>query len=89
MEPINEVEAVATITLKGIPDDLYERIKQRAALNRRSINSEILVCLEHSVKAKPVDPDSFLARVDALRERVALPPLTEDFLRTAKAAGRR
>lgn len=88
MEPFEEVGIVATITLKAIPDDLYKRLKQRAVRNRRSINSEVLVCLEQSLESKPIDPGSFLARVDALREQIAQPPLTEEFLRTAKAAGR-
>jgi len=31
---------MATVTVKGIPDQLYKRLKKRAAENRRSINSE-------------------------------------------------
>jgi hypothetical protein len=77
-----------TITLKGVPADLYERIKQCAAEPRRSLNSEIIVCLERSVKGRRIDPDTFLSRVDRLRERINLPPLTDDILRTAKEAGR-
>ncbi len=77
-----------TITLKGIPNDLYERIKQRAAEHRRSLNSEIIVCLERSVKGKRIDPDTFLSRLDKLRKRVNLPPLTDEILRSAKEKGR-
>ena len=32
-----------TITLKGIPDDVYLRLKQSADANRRSLNSEVIV----------------------------------------------
>jgi plasmid stability protein len=35
-----------TLTLKSIPDVLYERLKASAAAHRRSLNSEALVCLE-------------------------------------------
>ena len=35
-----------TLTIKDIPDDVYARLKTSAELNRRSINSEALVCLE-------------------------------------------
>ncbi|MBI3015541.1 MAG: Arc family DNA-binding protein [Candidatus Tectomicrobia bacterium] len=77
-----------TLTIKNIPKDLYERIKQSAAEHRRSINSEVIVCLERTLLSKRMEPEALLARVDALRERVALPPLTEDFLRAAKSAGR-
>ena len=77
-----------SITIKGIPDPLYKRIKQRAAQHRRSINSEVIVCLEEVVTAPRLDPKAYLARVDALRERLALPPLTDEELRAAKKEGR-
>lgn len=35
-----------TITLKGIPDDVYEQLRVSAAANRRSLNSEAIACLE-------------------------------------------
>lgn len=37
------------ITVKSIPDELYERLKKRAKDERRSINSEILVCIESAL----------------------------------------
>ncbi|MBU2621535.1 MAG: Arc family DNA-binding protein, partial [Proteobacteria bacterium] len=33
---------MATITLKNIPDPIYNTLKQLATDNRRSINSEII-----------------------------------------------
>ena len=35
-----------TITLKGIPDDVYVQLKSSAEANRRSLNSEAIACLE-------------------------------------------
>ena len=35
-----------TLTLKNIPDTVYERLKASAELHRRSLNSEAIVCLE-------------------------------------------
>lgn len=32
-----------------LPDDMREKLRSRAAANRRSLNSEILVCLEKAV----------------------------------------
>lgn len=37
---------MATLTIRGVPEDLHERLKDRAEANRRSLNSEILVLLE-------------------------------------------
>ena len=34
---------VATFTIKNIPQNLYEKLKQSAEINRRSINSEIII----------------------------------------------
>lgn len=35
-----------TLTLKNIPDDVYDRLKRSAETHRRSMNSEAIVCLE-------------------------------------------
>ena len=35
-----------TLTLKNIPDAVYERLKLSAEAHRRSMNSEAIVCLE-------------------------------------------
>jgi len=77
-----------SITVKSIPDELYERIKQSAAEHRRSINKEVIICLERTLLARRVNPAAFLARADALREQSDLPPLTDEILRKAKAEGR-
>jgi plasmid stability protein len=77
-----------SITVKSIPDELYERIKQSAAEHRRSINKEVISCLERMLLAKRVDPVAFLARADALRTQSNLPPLTDDILQNAKTEGR-
>jgi plasmid stability protein len=76
------------LTIKGIPEPLYARLKRRAALHRRSLNREIIVCLEQAANLPEVDPQTWLAETDRLRERLTLPPLTERRLHRAKAAGR-
>ena len=35
-----------TLTLKNIPDEVYQRLKASAESHRRSLNSEAIVCLE-------------------------------------------
>lgn len=79
---------MANLTIKGIPDDLYRRLKKAAARHRRSINSEVLVVLERVLRSGRVDAEERLRRADALRARLALPPLTEERLRAAKRKGR-
>jgi hypothetical protein len=35
-----------TMTLKNIPDDVYARLKTISKANRRSLNSEAIICFE-------------------------------------------
>jgi len=77
-----------TLTIKSMPDALYQRLKGRAVEHRRSLNSEILVCLEQAVAATAVDARTALQRADAVRKQIHVPRLTEARLRVAKSAGR-
>lgn len=79
---------MATITVKNIPDDLYERLKRAARANRRSINSEIIVCIERSVGPQKVDPEQLIARAREFRVQTADYRITDDEFSDAKAAGR-
>ena len=40
-----------TLTVKNIPDDLYAHLREAASLNHRSLNSEIIVCLERALQS--------------------------------------
>jgi plasmid stability protein len=59
-----------TITLKNIPDDLYERLKLQARAHRRSVNSELIHCLETVLRPKRVTAQERLARIRAIRPRI-------------------
>jgi plasmid stability protein len=56
-----------TLTLKNIPDDVYERLKASAEAHRRSLNSEAIVCLESVLLPGRIEPSERLARARALR----------------------
>jgi len=77
-----------SLTIKNIPEGLYRRLKQRAARNRRSMNNEVILCLEKELLAHRLDPKKFLAEVEARRESLNIPPLTDEFLHWAKNKGR-
>ena len=79
---------MSTITVKNIPEDLYEKLKKRAKENRRSINNEIIMCIERSVKSRRIDPEEFLKDVKKLQASLNLPPLTDAFLKRAKEEDR-
>jgi hypothetical protein len=77
-----------TITVKNIPTELYELLKQSAAANRRSINSEILTCIERAVRGRKVNAEILLDRARRLRHKTKDHPITDNELRTAKQMGR-
>lgn len=60
-----------TLTLKNIPDAIYDRLKASAQTHRRSMNSEVIVCLESVLLPIKVTPSERLARAQELR--AALP----------------
>ena len=64
-----------TLTLKNIPDEVYERLKVLAEMHRRSLNSEAIVCLESVLVPGKMRPAERLARARELR--AALP--TKEF----------
>lgn len=77
-----------SITVKNIPAELYERLKQSAEANRRSLNKEIIVCIEQAVTSQPLDPEAFLKRARSLREKTSAYILTDEAVNQAKRAGR-
>ena len=77
-----------TITLKNIPDDLYERIKAAAGLERRSINSQIIISLEQAFLPRQVDLAEHLAKARLLREKTAHYVLDDAEIEAAKQTGR-
>ena len=77
-----------TLTIKGLPHPLYRRLKQLAVVHRRSLNGEIIVCLERAVGAGPEDPATWVARARRFRERVGVRPLSARQLAKAREDGR-
>jgi antitoxin FitA len=79
---------MATLTIKNIPDELYEKLKKSAEANRRSVNSEIIVCIERTVASHRVNPDTVITNARTLRSLTAAHPIEDDEFNQAKAAGR-
>jgi len=77
-----------TITVKNIPSELYERLKQSAVLHHRSINSEVIALIEASIAAKKRKPKDFLASAKAIREKTGRYELKKEFIDRAKREGR-
>jgi antitoxin FitA len=76
------------ITLKNIPDELYDQIRKSARENYRSIVAEILFRLHTSLGQAPHDREALVQRLLTVRTQRALPPLTDKLLSEAKGKGR-
>ena len=76
------------LTIKNIPDDLYDRLKEAARTHRRSMNSEILYCVERVLVPYKVDASEHLAMARKIREKTAGYTLSDEVLDSAKNAGR-
>ena len=79
---------MTTFTVKNIPPDLYKKLKKSAEINRRSINSEIIVCIEKSVESQAVDSERILYKARKLRSHTANHPITDQELTQIKDVGR-
>lgn len=75
------------LTIKTVPDPLLRRLRAQAARHRRSLNSEVIACLEAAVGPTPVNPDALLGEIRALRPAVRR-PVTDRLLNRLKRAGR-
>ena len=79
---------MATVTFKIIPDDLYEQLKQAANAHHRSVNSELIHCLEKTYKPTRLSATELANRAGELRLRVAAKQLDIDEITSAKNQGR-
>jgi antitoxin FitA len=87
MEPILLFLHMATITIKNIPDDIYERLKKLAKARHRSVNSEIINLLEQSVRINEIDPSTVRENARKLRESITI-QLTPEEIEAAINEGR-
>ncbi len=78
---------MTTITIKKIPEQIYQMLKQKAVQHHRSLNSEVIACLEFVLKSRRIDPDTLLGRADILRKKIS-GELTDEDLSLLKDQGR-
>jgi plasmid stability protein len=76
---INREETVApkwlyngamNVTIKDLPAQLHERLKENAKMNRRSLNAEVITLLEAAMEPRKVNVDEVLAAARAVRSQV-------------------
>ncbi|MDT8317652.1 MAG: Arc family DNA-binding protein [bacterium] len=76
------------LTIKNMPDNLYEQLKEAAKFHRRSLNGEIIHCIEQSIGVRKVDIAGIMETARKIRSKTARHILTDDELNAAKNEGR-
>ena len=79
---------MASLTIKNIPDELYDMLKQSASAHHRSVNSEVIHCLEKTLKPTPMTADQLADAAQALRRRVKAKQLDTEEINQARNQGR-
>ncbi len=79
---------MANVTVKNIPDNLYELLKKSAQANRRSVNSEIIICVERQVSSHRPDVADVLHQARRLRSLTSTAPIPQSLFDETKRAGR-
>jgi plasmid stability protein len=59
-----------TITLKNIPDDIYASLKCAAEAHHRSLNSEVIACLERVLLPARISHEAHLAQARQIRDEL-------------------
>ncbi len=77
-----------TLTVKNLPPESYQRLKDSARAHRRSLNSELIVCIERALGVRASTPREVRERAAELRAGWQGAPLTMAELDEAKRAGR-
>ena len=77
---------MVAITIKSLPAEVHERLKRLAAQHRRSLQNEIIFCLERYAKRSVATKEELLARVAQLH--ADLPEVDHGVVDDFKRAGR-
>jgi plasmid stability protein len=61
---------MANVTIKNLPDELYRDLQLLAKRNQRSLNNQLIVTIQRSLRAENVDPAELRAQARQFRKRL-------------------
>ena len=61
---------MTTLTIRGMPPELHEKLKKRAERHRRSMNNEAITILERALKPSRMSAEEAIARAEKLNDRI-------------------
>ena len=77
---------MTSLTIKGLPEELHERLKKQAARHRRSVNDEVIAILEQALMPSRRSAEEAIARAEALNREIGR--TFPDIVNEAKREGR-
>lgn len=77
-----------SMTIKNIPNRIYQNLKRNARNNHRSLNGETIACLERSLGLTQPSTDAVLSGIDKLRDSLKKVNVTDRVLRSVRNEGR-
>lgn len=77
-----------SITVKNIPQQLYEKLKFTAFLNHRSLNNEMINCLETVLMPKRLSVADKLSRAQRIRNQISAAVFDTNEIKKAIQDGR-
>lgn len=78
---------MSSLTIKNIPENVLKKLKHRAKVNRRSLNSEIVKNLEDIVTSTKIRSDILIEKAKNIRNELSI-TINEKFLSENKNKGR-
>jgi len=76
------------LTIKNIPDELYNELKYIAKQHHRSINSEVIVSLKRILLPKKVSPEDTLKSIQNIRIQITPNIITAEDIEQSINEGR-
>lgn len=77
-----------SITVKNIPQELYDKLRIAATLNHRSINNEMISCVESILMPQRVTVSEKLSRAKRIRNKINIDKIDADEIKNAIEEGR-
>ena len=77
---------MSTLTIRGMPPELHEKLKKRAERHRRSMNNEAITIIERVLKPSRMSAEEAIARAEELNDRIG--KTFPDIVNEAKRKGR-
>jgi plasmid stability protein len=77
-----------SITVKNIPQELYDKLKIVATLNHRSINNEMINCLESVLMPQRLSINEKLLRAKRIRNQINISKIDAYEIKNAIEEGR-